>query len=313
MNRLPLQLPIQFRREFWETRGSFVRTPIWIALVLAALLLMGMLTSSFEIDMALSEFRQSPEQMNEFEEGAELLQALMRGDLFSSHPQVLRMALAAISIPFVFALLLISQMYLLGCLYGDRKDKSVLFWKSLPVSETRVVLTKLAFGALLGPAIFLVASLVVGLLHLLMMLGFASFKLGVEMPGLGTLLSTFIGHSLGLISGWLLFALWFAPLFAWLLLASAWSRKSPFLVAFGLPVAVMVVELWLLRSVNLWNAIWVPSHESFAALVQSQLRPWALLEHWGQALSAPAFWLGAVVAAAFTAGAIWLRNYRYEL
>ena len=77
-------------------------------------------------------------------------------------------------------LLFISPLYLLGCLFSDRKDKSVLFWKSLPVSETRVVLTKLAYGALLGPALFLLASLVVGLLHLLMMLGYAAMELGVN-------------------------------------------------------------------------------------------------------------------------------------
>lgn len=306
-------IDIQVRREFWETRGSFLRTPLWIALVLAALLLMGMITSSAEIDAAFAQWRQSPGSMDGFDDGTELLKALMRGDLFSSHPQVLRAALAAITVPFVLVLLFISPLYLLGCLYSDRKDKSVLFWKSLPVSETRVVLTKLAYGALLGPALFLLASLVVGLLHLLMMLGYAAMELGVALPGLGSLLGTFIGHCLGVVSGWLLFALWSAPFFGWFLLSSAASRKSPSVLALGVPAALMVLELWLFHSVNLWQAAILPSHAAFEALIESQMQPWALLEHWADALSELRLWLGGAVAAAFTAGAVWCRNYRYEL
>ncbi|ROQ21744.1 ABC-2 type transport system permease protein [Marinimicrobium koreense] len=304
---------MQCQREFWESRGTFLRTPLWVAAVIAALMVMGMITGNIELNAALNELRGAPENLQKFEDGADLVGALMSGDLFSTHPQVLRAALAAIAIPFILTLLLVSQVYLLGSLYSDRRDKSILFWKSLPVSETRVVLTKLAFGALVGPGIFIGASLLVGLLHLLMLLGYISWQLGVDLPDMGSLIGTFLGHSLALVSGWLQFSLWFLPLWAWLLLASAYAKKSPFLVAFGVPAVAMVLELWILRSVELWQAIWVPTHRSFEGLVRAQAQPEAWLSQWGETLSEPAFWAGLVVAAGFTIAAIWLRNYRYEL
>ncbi len=304
---------MQCQREFWESRGTFLRTPLWVAAVIAALLVMAMITGNIELNMALNELRGAPDKLRQLEDGADLVGALMSGDLFSSHPQVLRAALVAIAIPFILTLLLVSQVYLLGCLYSDRRDKSILFWKSLPVSETRVVLTKLAFGALIGPGVFLGASLLVGLLHLLMLLGYISWQLGVDLPDMGSLIGTFLGHSLALVSGWLQFSLWFLPLWAWLMLASAYAKKSPFLFAFGVPAAAMVLELWLLRSVQLWNAVWVPTHRSFEGLVQAQAQPQAWLSQWGETLTEPAMWLGVIAAAGFTTGAIWLRNHRYEL
>lgn len=304
---------MQCRREFWESRGSFLKTPLWVAAVMAALLIMGMITSGFEIHMALDELREHPEKMQDWEDGASLMQALMSGDLFSSHPEVLRAALGAIGIPFVLVLLLVTQVYLLGCLYQDRRDRSILFWKSLPVSETRTVLTKLAFGALAGPAVFIAASLVVGLVHLLMVLGYGSWQFGVGLPDVGLLLATFVGQALAMISGWLLFALWFLPVFAWLLLASAWARKSPFLVALGLPLAAAVLELWLLRSTHLFSAIATPMRGAIEGLALSQIRPGDWLSLWGNSLTAPALWLGFGASAGFTVAAIWLRNHRYEL
>lgn len=304
---------MQCQREFWESRGTFLRTPLWVAAVIAALLVMAMITGNIEINIALNELRSEPDKLRQLEEGADLVGALMSGDLFGSHPQVLRAALVAIAIPFILTLLLVSQVYLLGCLYADRRDKSILFWKSLPVSETRMVLTKLAFGALIGPGVFLGASLLVGLLHLLMLLGYISWQLGVDLPDMGSLIGTFLGHSLALVSGWLLFSLWFLPLWAWLMLASAYAKKSPFLVAFGIPAAAMVLEFWLLRSTGLWQAVWGPSKRSFEGLMQALAEPQAGLSQWGQMLGDPAFWLGVIAAIGFAVGAIWLRNHRYEL
>ncbi|MGD8176257.1 hypothetical protein [Marinimicrobium sp. ARAG 43.8] len=305
-------LVTQYRREFWEARGSFLKTPLWIAVVVAALLIMAIASSGLELNRALDQLRATPEELQQLEGGADLMRALVRGDLFGSHPKLLRTALLGIGVPFVLVLLLVSQTYLLSCLNQDRRDRSILFWKSLPVSETSVVLTKLGFGVLVGPAVFIAASLVVGLLHLLMLVGYVSWQLGVDLPNLGVLLVTFLGHGAGLVSGWLLFSLWFLPLSAWLLLASAWSRKSPFLMAALLPLCLVVVELWLLHSGHFWGAISRAGHRAMDVLVRSQIQPDQWVTLWADTLTDPALWLGLLVSGILTGLAVWRRNNHYE-
>ena len=51
--------------------------------------------------------------------------------------------LVAVGATFFAVMSIYSTWYLLDCLYADRKDRSVLFWKSLPISDTTTVLSKL--------------------------------------------------------------------------------------------------------------------------------------------------------------------------
>src|SRR5206468_10746510 len=47
--------------------------------------------------------------------------------------------------------LIVGIFYCLDALYGERRDRSILFWKSLPVSDVMAVLSKLAIPIVILP------------------------------------------------------------------------------------------------------------------------------------------------------------------
>src|SRR5690625_2852310 len=142
---------IQLQRELWESRASLVRTPVILAGVLMALLVVGIFTTQRHVQNigagAWMELKMDGDAV-------EFSELLFSGDLFQIHPNILTTGLASFQAIFVLILLLTIPFYLLSCLYTDRRDQSILFWKSLPVSETRSVLTKLGTAVFLAPAIY---------------------------------------------------------------------------------------------------------------------------------------------------------------
>jgi hypothetical protein len=151
-------------------------------------------------------------------------------------------------------LLLVSANYLLGCLYNDRRDRSILFWKSMPVSEVREVLSKFFVALLVAPAIFIGVSLLAQVASslLAMLLVWRMDKDPFELV-LGNI--EFGRLVFNQLSGWLLTALWLAPVYAWLMLASAAARRSPFLLAIGPAIALALAEGLLLGTEHLGTAI----------------------------------------------------------
>jgi hypothetical protein len=147
----------------------------------------------------------------------------------------------------LLVLMFTSANYLLGCLFDDRKDKSILFWRSMPVAEWQNVFGKLLVVALVAPGIVIAVSLLlqvaaVGISAILvarMDMDPVSVVFGNLAPG--RLLVDQVG-------GWILTALWLAPVWAWLLLASAAARRSPFLLAVAPVLAAMIAETLLFGS-----------------------------------------------------------------
>jgi ABC-2 type transport system permease protein len=150
--------------------------------------------------------------------------------------------------PYMYAALLIMAtgaavglFYCLDALYAERRDRSILFWKSLPVSDATTVMSKAAVAFAVLPLITLAITIVV---HTVMLLS-SSLILVIRGADVGALWRAVLPLSLW---GRLLYhmlsihVLWYAPIFAWLLLASAWARRAPVVWA-GLPVlAIVVVE-----------------------------------------------------------------------
>ncbi|RLQ23869.1 hypothetical protein DWB85_01575 [Seongchinamella sediminis] len=138
-------------------------------------------------------------------------------------------------------LVLVTANYLLGCLYNDRKDRSILFWKSMPVSEWEEVLTRLAVALLVAPAIYICVSLVLQMAFVLLAM---LLVWRLDMDPFATILENIYFGDLLLqqVGGWLMTALWVAPAYGWLLLASAFARRSPFLTAVAPVIGLMVLE-----------------------------------------------------------------------
>lgn len=211
---------------------------------------------------------------------------------------------------FLFIMFLVSVNYLLGCLYSDRKDRSILFWKSMPVSEWREVLCKLAVASLIVPVVFLAASLATQMLTMVL-----SMLLVWRMGGapvdlvLGNI--QFGALFLNQIGGSVVWALWTVPAYAWFMLASAAAKRSPFLLAVAIPIGLALVEEFIVGSHLVLTAIGnhlphlvdADDAQSLGLYVFGPV--WAELDYLGMLL-------GWGFAAAALSGAVWLRRYRFE-
>src|SRR6202040_2416536 len=137
--------------------------------------------------------------------------------------------------PFNFAALLImgttlivAVFYCLDALHGERRDRSILFWKSLPVSDLTTVLSKASIPIVILPLLVFAIAVV---LHLMMLL--LSTAVLLLLGGAATLWAhlPLFQMELVLLYGLVVVALWHAPLYAWLLLVSGWARRATFLWA----------------------------------------------------------------------------------
>src|SRR6202040_2666068 len=150
--------------------------------------------------------------------------------------------------PFNFAALLImgttlivAVFYCLDALHGERRDRSILFWKSLPVSDLTTVLSKFAIPLVILPllsfAIAVVTQFVMLLLSSATLLGS-----GLSVGTLGARMSFFHMSLMLLYHILTVHGLWYAPIYGWLLLVSAWAPRAPFIWAFLPPFVIWGVE-----------------------------------------------------------------------
>ena len=127
--------------------------------------------------------------------------------------------------------LLVGIFYSLDTLYGERRDRSILFWKSLPVSDYNAVLSKLTVPILILPLVSFVIT--VGTQFLMLLLSTALLAgSGANLASLWTQVSFLHVSSIWLYHLLTVHGLWYAPLYSWLLLVSAWAPRAPFMWAF---------------------------------------------------------------------------------
>jgi ABC-2 type transport system permease protein len=226
---------------------------------------------------------------------------------------------AAIELPYdivavmlIFTAFIIGLFYCLDALHGERRERSILFWKSLPVSDFTTVLSKATIPLLVLPV---VSFAIIVVTQFIMML----ISTAVLLPsGLaGTTLANFnlIQQSAILLYGLIVIALWHAPIYGWALLVSGWVRRATFLWA----------VLPLLGIAFFEKITFNTSH--FAAMLGNRLMGFApeafdFQPHHGMAidsltpgryLSTPDLWIGLAFAAAFIGVAVRLRRYRGPL
>jgi ABC-2 type transport system permease protein len=139
------------------------------------------------------------------------------------------------------ASIIVAAFYCVEALYGERRDRSILFWKSLPVSDGTTVLAKASIALVIVPLIGFVVTAATDFVILLLS--------SAWIAGHGQSVALFWARlpfldMLGLLVYHIFTAhvLWSAPLFAWILLVSAWAPRAPFVWAFLPPVAVVYLE-----------------------------------------------------------------------
>jgi ABC-2 type transport system permease protein len=228
-------------------------------------------------------------------------------------------AQAAIEMPYnvaammlIFTAFIVGVFYCLDALNGERRDRSILFWKSLPVSDLTTLLSKATIPLVVLPLVtfaIIVATQVVMLLWTSVLL----IAHGMSPASTWTNFSLF-QQSLILLYGFVAIALWHAPIYGWALLVSGWARRATFLWAVVPFLAIGFFEKITFGTSHfasmLKNRLMGFASEAFAFNLHSiespQLTP-------GKYLSAPGLWLGLIFAAVFIAAAIRLRRYRGPL
>jgi ABC-2 type transport system permease protein len=209
---------------------------------------------------------------------------------------------------------LVAVFYSLGALHGERRDRSLLFWKSLPVSDLTTVLSKAAVPVLVQP----VVALVVAFATQLIMLAWSSVVLlanGVS-PGLLfdhlqlSLLWLMVPYGLAVNAAWDL------PLYGWLLLVSAWAKRMTFVWAVAPWLAAALFEFLAFRTQHLahlaqgrlfggFNQAFTHGghggHGKAAITSLSQVDPVRVLAN-------PGLWTGLVFGVACLAACVWLRR-----
>lgn len=209
--------------------------------------------------------------------------------------------------------IVVSVFYCLDALHGERRDRSILFWKSLPVSDLITVLAKLSIPLVVLPLLTFAITVA---MHWIMLLLSSVILLarGQSVAELWTKLSFFRMSLLLLYHLLTAHDLWPLPVYCWLLLVSGWARRATFVWAVLPLVAISGVEQIVFHT---WH---------FAALVGSRLIgdapafastpddgfPSGPMTHTtaGIFLSSPGLWVGLAFAAIFIAAAVRLRRYR---
>jgi ABC-2 type transport system permease protein len=209
--------------------------------------------------------------------------------------------------------ILVSVFYCLDALHSERRDRSILFWKSMPVSDLTTVLAKATIPLVILPAIAFVVVCATQLVMLLL----NSIALASHQSELTQLWSTV---PLFRLWGIVLYALvtltlWHAPLYGYLLALSAWAKKGPFLWAVLPPIALSVFEKLAFDTSYVSGLIHDRLVGSFGAAFSGGSFHHKGDFHLPQAdpakfLASPGLWVGLVIAVALFALAVWMRRRR---
>jgi ABC-2 type transport system permease protein len=205
--------------------------------------------------------------------------------------------------------LIVAMFYCLEALYSERRDRSILFWKSLPVSDLTTVIAKLSIPLVILPLTTFAITIVTQWIMLLLSSALLLAR-GQSVAALWSHLPLFQMSLMMLFHVVAIHGLQFAPVYSWMLLVSSWARRAPFLWAVLPPLAIGVAEKIAFHT----------SH--FAALLgyllgggpevvtgKMEMLPLTPLAV-GEFFINPGLWIGLAVAAVFLAAAVRLRRYR---
>jgi ABC-2 type transport system permease protein len=197
-------------------------------------------------------------------------------------------------------------------LYGERRDRSILFWKSMPVSDSTAVLSKILIPLVVLPGIAIVLSVVVQ--ALLMVLGVPVFLAHGMSPTLLWREFEPVQDRIIMIYGLGAHVLWYSPLYAWLLLISAWARRAPMIWAILPPVAVVAMERMAFGTAHFGNFIRYRVVGAMSAAFTAEASNGNVNEladlDFLKFFSSPGLWSGLVFAGLFLAAAVRLRRNR---
>jgi ABC-2 type transport system permease protein len=281
------------RREFWENRAIWILPVVFGAMLIVAALFGHVSVPTLATQNEIRNF------------GVEFL--------------------VAFGLMFYTVMSVYATWYLLDSLYADRKDRSILFWKSLPISDTDTVVSKLIVALFVIPVVSFLAADVTALL--------AAFIVSIRSRAS-------IGGALWQPDLWLQMqvlwiyavvtaAIWYLPVAGWLMLVSAWAKRAVILWSFLPPLVLYIIERWFLGT----NVVGRVLGRRLTGLPMISLSPsgensWHIdkttdtltlpsnVFHFinpSGFFSSPETWIGAAVGTLLIVGAIQLRMRRSEI
>jgi ABC-2 type transport system permease protein len=294
------------KREIREHRSIWL-TPAVIAVVIALLTVTGQVSiSAFnkEIDLAI----------------------LGASNVDDVHRKIALMALfGVVTTIFSIGAAIMVIFYSLDTLYAERKDKSILFWRSLPITDAETVVSKLITAAVVIPLAFLAGAIVTELVVMVL----SSIWIMTQGGDAGHLLwssAPLLDFWLGSLFMAIAMPLWLSPFIGWFLFVSAYTKRSPLLLAFLPIIVVPMLERLLIGSHLFYDAILVRTTRPPIADVEG----WEVFENYENMqlseesvsllgsidisgfMTSPSLWGGLVVCGLFTTAAIYMRRYRDE-
>jgi ABC-2 type transport system permease protein len=274
-------------RELWENRSIYVAP-----LIVAAVQVFGFAISTIGL-------------------------AERRRDVLLLDPAIQR---ARIEMPYdlaammmIFTVFIVGVFYCLDALHGERRDRSILFWKSLPVSDLTTVLSKVTIPLVVLPLIAF--AITVGVQVIMLLMTSANLLMHRMSPATTWAHFPVVQNWIVLLYGLIAIALWHAPIYGWLLLVSGWARRATFLWAVLPLIAINILERIAFNTSHLAHMMkdrvmgFAPEAFAFNAPGKPTIESLIQLTP-GRYLSSLGLWIGLIFAAAFLAAAVRLRRYR---
>jgi len=216
-------------REFWENKGAFRTTPLVIGGICVALLLMAIFTTA-HFDNELYTFKEAVRAL-----------AQQPAEFRATH---FHQVMLGSSVFFTVVLSFVVFFYLLGALYDDRKDRSILFWKSMPASDALTIASKLLAAMLIAPVmfwiVFVLTQVALAIIASVMVISVGENPWTLFLGQVNPLQGWFM-----VLFSYLAAAVWFLPFYGWLLLVSAFAPRIPLLFAVLPPVIFAVLQIWI--------------------------------------------------------------------
>ena len=229
-------LKASIKKELWEFNGMLKWVPISLAGVFIFIPLLSLILNGIDMQAVF--------------EGLKHAAQIEKNDHLS---EMFFVGAIALFSPFIAIGFIVQVYYFVTCLFDERRDQSVMFWRSLPVSDEMTIASKLLTGAVVIPVIFFAAATFLMVLMLVLaIVACLILSVGFDISLWGTLASANILSGVGYI--WLTLlpmAIWLLPLYSWLMLASIYANKAPFLWAVLPIVALLVIETIVVHYLNI--------------------------------------------------------------
>lgn len=324
----------QVKRELWENKVSFIYTPVLISILILAMAICAALYSKGAVDGSGIHFNFTsggvpleagvtasneaptlgfhPPVDNKKVDGHFDIKSSVMKDSSAFNGMVMGVMYANCAMLYLVFSIVMSA-YSLRCLFDDRKNKDILFWRSMPVSETTNVLIKVGMVLLVGPLVMLVLNLIITLIAFL----FGLMFFGIQDVKLSYLISSVFSGGAFYIPFQIFYELVFSllmslPIIGFAFVASAFAKKTPFFI-FASPAMIALADK-ILDAVLGINIGFIDALAVYGRALLNVKSAFVLHEAFAfnQTMILP-FIICVAIGSLFVAGSIWLRNNRYEI